>query len=347
MATWGPPPSSDLTCHECGYDLRAHSDDDVCPECGTSVSQSRAVAAVPRRPAWRDSDPRWRRRMLLGVWLIVLMPTVAVLNTLRLAEQIPIPSLIGTVRSLDDTYFADGGVFAVVMFASGVAMLLSPERGRRQSGLDRAFPWGILGCYLVMLLTFVTLLVVPVLTLAGVSALFMSIPPAFQPEMTGLLATLSSGYLRFAPMPDVWSELLLATISTFVILLASVPIHAALRSTGLRVWAHLILVPVIGLGLIHLVRVAVVAIDGPRATNAFLGINHWYFHPWQLSSGVGAIVRGGYSFASFHQPSTIAYFYPEVVKWGVFLLIAIWLSIAQLRARARQTRSGLNELRGL
>ena len=66
--------SADLPCHRCGYDLRAHPPDGQCPECGASVAESRRLAAIPLRPAWRDSDPRWRRRILAGAWVLVLLP---------------------------------------------------------------------------------------------------------------------------------------------------------------------------------------------------------------------------------------------------------------------------------
>jgi len=36
--------SSELPCHACGYDLRAHPLDGVCPECGASVAEARRVA---------------------------------------------------------------------------------------------------------------------------------------------------------------------------------------------------------------------------------------------------------------------------------------------------------------
>src|SRR5688572_11129554 len=66
----GPP------CYGCGYDLRATPRDGKCPECGASVAESRRLAAIPRRPAWRDSDPRWRWRVLAGAWVLVLLPVV-------------------------------------------------------------------------------------------------------------------------------------------------------------------------------------------------------------------------------------------------------------------------------
>src|SRR3954447_11272062 len=94
---------ADLSCHICGYDLRAHPRDGKCPECGGSVAESRRVAAIPRRPAWRDSDPRWRRRMLAGTWVLVLVPLMAALRRFEWDSSVPVPSIFGygAVRTLD------------------------------------------------------------------------------------------------------------------------------------------------------------------------------------------------------------------------------------------------------
>src|SRR2546421_11765089 len=82
-----------LPCQICGYDLRAHPQDGKCPECGASVAESRRLAAIPRRPAWRDSDPRWRRRMLAGAWILVLLPLMDALQTFGWASSVPLPAV--------------------------------------------------------------------------------------------------------------------------------------------------------------------------------------------------------------------------------------------------------------
>src|SRR5205085_10721012 len=98
--------SPDLPCHLCGYDLRAHPQDGRCPECGASVAESRRVAAIPRRPPWRDSDPRWRRRVLAGAWVLVLLPLMDALQALDWASSVPVPTVFdsrGAINSLADT----------------------------------------------------------------------------------------------------------------------------------------------------------------------------------------------------------------------------------------------------
>src|SRR3982751_830079 len=81
---------ADLPCHSCGYDLRAHPQDGQCPECGASVAESRRLAAIPRRPAWRDADPRWRRRMIAGAWILVLLPLTNVLQRFGWTSGVPV-----------------------------------------------------------------------------------------------------------------------------------------------------------------------------------------------------------------------------------------------------------------
>src|SRR5687768_13503858 len=120
--------SFDMPCHLCGYDLRAHPRDGKCPECGASVAESRRLAAIPRRPAWRDSDPRWRRRMLAGTWILVLLPLMDVLQAFKWASRVPVPTVFdfrGTVRTLDDMLVSFPGVYSPLVFCIGGVLLFS------------------------------------------------------------------------------------------------------------------------------------------------------------------------------------------------------------------------------
>src|SRR6476620_10726253 len=124
----------DLPCHRCGYDLRAHPRDGKCPECGASVAESSRLAALPLRPAWRDSDPRWRRRMLAGAWVLVLLPLMDALNAFGWASSVPVPNIFGygAVRTLDDTFVCNPvprlEVYPPLVFCIGVVLLFSKER---------------------------------------------------------------------------------------------------------------------------------------------------------------------------------------------------------------------------
>src|SRR5688500_13194134 len=118
--------SAELKCHLCGFDLRAHPESGKCPECGASVAESRRLAAIPRRPAWRDSDPRWRRRMLAGAWVLVLVPLMEALTAYGWAANVPMPAVFeigGAVRTLDETFL--GYVCPAIVFCIGLVLLFS------------------------------------------------------------------------------------------------------------------------------------------------------------------------------------------------------------------------------
>src|ERR1041385_1879799 len=196
--------SVELPCRHCGYDLRAHPQDGKCPECGASVAESRRLAAIPRRPAWRDSDPRWRRRMLAGAWVLALVPLMDALVAFGWASRIPVPSFFGygAIRTLDDTLICDpissyAGVYQPLMFCIGVVLLFSKERGRRRGHLDWTRRWGVLCSYVALLLSAARFLFISALVLTGIAAIFLYMPPKYQPGATGLFVKLSSVYLRY------------------------------------------------------------------------------------------------------------------------------------------------------
>src|SRR6476659_4826941 len=129
MTAQTAPIPVDLSCHRCGYDLRAQPRGGKCPECGESVAESRRVGAVPLRPAWGDSDPRWRRRVLAGAWVLVLLPLMQVLKASHLAAGVIVPSIIPSrgIMTLDDTLLGFDGVYEPLVFCIGVVLLFSRE----------------------------------------------------------------------------------------------------------------------------------------------------------------------------------------------------------------------------
>src|SRR5688572_1112554 len=146
--------SDELPCHRCGYDLRAQPPDGICPECEASVAESRRWAAIPRRPAWRDSDPRWRRRVLAGTWILVLLPLMDLMQAFGWDERVVVPAVFevsGNVRTLDETFLRNMGLQRTLLFCIGVVLLFSRERGRRRGKLDWTRRWGV-GCSYVTLL---------------------------------------------------------------------------------------------------------------------------------------------------------------------------------------------------
>lgn len=61
-----PVPPGAVPCPHCGYDLRGHTDETVCPECGRSVHVSLA----------RSDAFRWIDMRLLDLWSIGVVQTV-------------------------------------------------------------------------------------------------------------------------------------------------------------------------------------------------------------------------------------------------------------------------------
>src|SRR5687767_2120990 len=160
-----------LPCHGCGYDLRAHPHEGRCPECGASVAESRRLAAIPRRPAWRDSDPRWRRRMLAGAWILVLLPLMNALSAFGWASSVPVPPVFDFrgPLTLDNTFLYHMLLYESLVFCIGVVLLFSKERGRRRSKLDWTRRWGVICSYVVLLLSAVQVLLIAALVLAGIA----------------------------------------------------------------------------------------------------------------------------------------------------------------------------------
>jgi hypothetical protein len=332
--------SAELACHGCGYDLRAHPAEGKCPECGASVAESRRVAGIPRRPAWRDSDPRWRRRMLAGAWILVLVPLMDVLEAFEWASKVPVPRVFdfrGTVRTLDDTLICFSGVYQPLVFCIGVVLLFSKERGRRGNRLDWTRRWGVLSSYVVFLLSAVQVLFIAALVSAGLAALFISMPLKYQPGVTQLFANLSWGYLRYGPYPKDVSAVVLVAFSSMAILLACIPLFDALRSSAPRWVAAIFLAPLALFALMHLAQVASYGLGFSRMTPLEVFSLGIYFRPQPLIKHIA-----GFSLSWLAPNWTLGDSLVEGAKWCIILGIAVWLSISQVATwrRGKQASAG-------
>jgi hypothetical protein len=329
-------------CHVCGYDLRAHLPDEKCPECGASVAESVRLAAIPIRPAWRDSDPRWRRRMVAGMWILVLLPLADALQALGWASSVPAPNIFGTrgaVHTLDETLLFSGimDVYQPLIFCMGGVLLFSKERGRRRGRLDWTRRWGILCSYVVFLLSAIPVLFIGALVLVGIAALFLSIPIKFQPEVTQWLVNVSTAYLRYGPYPSRTSYYVVVAFSSTVILLACAPLLDALRSSGPKRLALILLGPLAAFALLYLVQVGCSYLGSSIVNAVHVTQYGVYFYPQAMVKGLGEIFVGGN-----YSGSWLPTFFVETLKWCIVLAIAIWLSIAQLVAW-RKRKKGITE----
>lgn len=329
-----------LPCHVCGYDLRAHPHDGKCPECGASVAESRRLDAIPRRPAWRDSDPRWRRRMLAGAWVLALLPLMDALQAFGWASKVPVPTVFdfrGTVRTIDETFACF--VYQPIVFCIGVVLLFSKERGRRPNRLDWTRRWGILCGYVVLLLCAVQIAFIVALVLVGIGAIFQSMPLKNQPGVTRMFVELSSGYLRYGAYPRDISVVVLVSFSSIAILLACIPLFDALRSSGSKRLAAILISPLALFALLHLVQAARFSLFSTVNPTLFLlGI---YFRPQVLGSLLASSDPNN-SFltaARWTVPNaTFGDFVVEAAKWCIMLAIALWLNTAQLAAWRTRNR---------
>ncbi len=235
MATDVAEISVELPCHGCGYDLRVHPADGMCPECGASVAEARRWAAIPRRPVRRESDPQWRRRMLAGVWVIAMLPVVEAARVFGWGSSVTVPRIFeyrGAVWTLNETLLFGSGVYRSLIFCIGLVLLFSKERGRQRGRMDWTRRWGTLSCYVVLLLSIAQVLFMVSLVSVGIAAIFISRPMKYQPHGTKLLAAVSSGYLRYGPHPSNASGIVLVGFSSAAILLACLPLFDALRISG-------------------------------------------------------------------------------------------------------------------
>ena len=321
--------SVDLPCHRCGYDLRAQPDDGKCPECAASVAEARRWAAVPLRPAWRDSDPRWRRRVLAGVWLLALLPLMDALKVVGWAASVPVPSVLdsrGTVRTLDDTLLSYSGVYQPLIFCTGVVLLFARERGRRRAPLDWTRRWGVLCSYVALLLGATQVLFIASLVMVGIGALLQSMPLSNQPRMTQWFVDASSAYLRYGPQPQDGAAVALTAFSSIAVLLACVPLFDALRSSGPRRLALVLLAPLALFALVHIAQAGRYAV-GSSAVNPATQFQYAvYFCPELPLSRIAALpFRPGVS-------GSAGAAFVEAVKWCSVLAIAVWLTAARFAA---------------
>jgi hypothetical protein len=325
---------AELPCHKCGYDLRAHPPDGKCPECGASVAEARKEAAIPSRPAWRDSDPRWRRRMLAGVWVLVLVPLMDVLVMSGWASSIPVPNIFGygAIRTLDETLVSGLGVYKPIVFCIGVVLLFSKERGRRRGWLDWTRRWGVICSYIVALLSAASFLILPALVMAGIAAMFLCMPRDYQPRVTQLFVEVSYVCLRYGPYPKEIAEAVHTAFSSITILLACAALFDALRSSGPKPVARILLIPLGFVALMHIGQAAWFCLRLPGVTSNDVYLLETYFRPDLLVRYIAGVPVG------WGVPVSGKEFAVEVLKWCSVLAIAVWLSIAQFAASRQRKK---------
>ncbi len=272
--------------------------------------------------------------MLAGAWVLVLVPLMTALDTFGWAARINVPTFFDVqgAQSLDESYVNVFQSYACFTFCIGVVLLFAKERNRQRNRLDWTRRWGVITSYLVFLLGIPIFGFVTDLVAIGIAALFMSMRYVDQPAVTGLLVHLSAGYIHYAPFPGPLLSLSVVGFSSSVILLACAPLYNALRSSGPKVWAA-ILLAVLALGSVVQLWYIIEYIANPAApsTSKF---GYFYFSPDILMSGF--TYHGSNPFLRSRAASVLSgEFVMETAKWFAILAIAVWLTLAQFAAKRR------------
>ena len=333
-----PEPAS-LLCLHCGYDLRATPAEGNCPECNTPVSESVAFAAIPVRPAWKDSDPRWRRRIVAGLWVLALMPLVPALQYLEIGRQIVVPFRLYGPESgqrLGESFLIHSYDF--ILFSVGFVLLFARERGRRRARLDWTKRWGVVGCYFVAIAGAATWTLITSLVLVGITALHYSLPPENQPASTEFMASLSTMGVRYFPQTSDFGYALLPMASALVVLLACVPLRDALRSSlptrRPSAIAVIVLLPLWLTASITVGYLAVMLALSVGALSYDMLPPIYFFESSDLAGGTVGF------FNATSQTLLAKWQWLNWLKYLPILLLAMWFTLAQIHAWIDGRRHG-------
>jgi hypothetical protein len=250
-----------------------------------------------------------------------------VLTTFGWASAVPVPRVLdarAAVNTLDETLFCSPGVYLPSVFCAGVVLLFANERGRRPGRLDWTRRWGILSTYVVFLLSAAQFLFLVALVMTGIAALAQSIALKYQPAATPLLVRVSTTYLYYGPCPMERAAAVRAAFSSAAVLLACVPLLGALRSSGPKRLAVVLVAPLALCALAYLVQAGRYGLGFARTNPWDTTLPGGFFWPTPL---VGRVANA----FGFHEfAATPGVVFVEAVKWCTVLAIAMWLTLAQL-----------------
>ena len=269
--------------------------------------------------------------MIAGCWVLAALPLLDLLRRLGLIDRVPVPKLPEfqkVVRSLGDTLLGGPlfGTWPYLPFCVGVVLLFARERGRRRNRLDLTRRWGVFGSYVVALLGLTTFGFIMALVAMGCAALFHTLPIEHQPAITGFLADAGAAYIYYGPQDDgyiAWGALVAA--SSVTMLLACVPLHDALRSSGPRWAAFAVIAPLAAAAVAQLPGAVLAGTDHPLQ-------DHWFAPPYYFEPDVSLQLPAAVVHLSVWGVSSYAHATVEAAKWLAILAAAVWLTIAQVAA---------------
>jgi len=275
--------------------------------------------------------------MLAGAWVLLLLPLVDVLSALGWGSNLPVPNIFnyrGAALTLDETLLFYPGVYQPVIFCIGIVLLFSKERGRRRGRLDWTRRWGVLCGCVVLLLSAAWILFISALVLIGIGAEFQSLPLRYQPGVTRLFVDAGATYVRYGLQPRVGADTLRLASSCIAMLLACIALFDALRSSGPKRLALVLLAPLALFSLMYLIQLGgfFLGLASPKVFQYEL-----YFWPDALT-GQTANPLFIYSYAPTGW--SLGAFIVEATKWLIVLAITVWLTIAQLAAGRQRRKAG-------
>ena len=116
-------------------------------------------------------------------------------------------------------------------------------------------------------------------------------------------------------------------MSSIAVLLACVPLLDALRRSGPKRVANLLVAPLAFLAVVNLAQAIRYCLGSARAASADVSAQGLFFWP---GAYVGYVANTLGFDVYFSPPGVVVV--AEAVKWCVVLLIAMWLSVAQAAA---------------
>ena len=161
------------------------------------------------------------------------------------------------------------------------------------------------------------------LVLIGIATLFVSLPFDHQPWFTMILADAGHGLIHYGPHAEEAAWIATGAISAILVLLACVPLYAALCSSGPRLLAILLLAP-LALSALGWIASSVIAWAHPPLLEEMVA-PLFFVDPVRVALVIERGIAAPYSSA----PADLR----AAGQWLIILTIALWLSVAQVRAR--------------
>jgi hypothetical protein len=297
---------------------------------------------LPRRPAWAQSDPRWRWRILLGLWVVLCVPLVDLLKHTGAMAYIPAINLFGHrsgLDSMDDMLLGNMlEAESFIVFAIGLALLFSHEAGRQLYFFEWTRRMGIFGSCIHLVGALGCAALLPFLAGAGVVKTLLSMPLDLQPGMFEGLIFILTTFPWYLAYDSKW-VLIHAATSYALVCLAAIWLFHAIRSAYGTLTASLLSAGMVGVVVTTLAMLAWAFVE------QLLGVKDSLL----LFEEMYPFMRGKLVIASVVglDPNQTDDELPALLPWWVahrdlilylhFAVIAVLMTFAQVKAVAKKS----------